>query len=60
MSFIGALKKTVIATGIAVATVTALPVLGAAGVITATGAVIGLAVGTVAGVADEVAESKKK
>lgn len=65
MSFVSGLFKVAKGAAVGVAAVTALPIFGAVGSITALGIVIGATVGAVAGVADEVienkqAESKKK
>ncbi len=60
MGFISGLGKVVAGAAVGVAAVTALPIFGAVGAITATGIVVGSVVGAAAGVADEVIESKKK
>lgn len=59
MSFVSGLIKVAKGAAVGVAAVTALPIFGAVGTITAAGIVVGAAVGAVAGVADEVIESKK-
>lgn len=60
MGFISGLLKITKGAAIGVATVTALPIFGAVGTITAVGIVVGAVVGAAAGVADEVMESKKR
>jgi len=60
MGFVSGLGKVVAGAAVGVAAVTALPIFGAVGAITATGVVVGSLVGATAGVADEVIESKKK
>lgn len=59
MSFISGLIKAAKGAAVGVAAVTALPIFGAVGTITAAGIVVGAAVGTIAGIADEMIESKK-
>jgi hypothetical protein len=59
MSFVRGLIKVAKGAAVGVAAVTALPIFGAVGTITSAGIIIGAAVGAVAGVADEVIESKK-
>lgn len=59
MSFVSGLIKVAKGAAIGVAAVTALPIFGAVGTITAAGLIVGAAVGAVAGVADEVIESKR-
>ncbi|MDD2810330.1 hypothetical protein [Rhodoferax sp.] len=54
MSFLGALKKIVIGAPLGVLAVTALPIFGAVGAITATGVAVGAMVGAAAGVVDEM------
>ncbi len=60
MEFVNSLAK--IATGAAagVAVITALPIFGAVGTITATGAVVGALIGSGAGLADALRNSKKE
>lgn len=60
MPFISGLSKVAKGAAIGVAAVTALPLFGAAGTITAAGIAVGALVGAVAGVADELIEQKKK
>lgn len=60
MSFVRGLVKVAAGAGAGVAVVTALPIFGAVGAITATGLVVGSLLGAAAGVADEVAENKKE
>ncbi|HJR75012.1 MAG TPA: hypothetical protein VJ806_15405 [Luteimonas sp.] len=59
MSFVRGLVKVAAGAGAGVAVVTALPLFGAVGTITAAGLVVGSLLGAAAGVADEVAENKK-
>ena len=59
MSFVSGLFKVAKGAAVGVAAVTALPIFGAVGSITALGIVIGATVGAVAGVADEVIENKQ-
>ena len=59
MSFVRGLVKAAAGAGAGVAVVTALPVFGAVGAITAAGLVVGSVLGAAAGVADEVLETKK-
>ncbi|HWS40881.1 MAG TPA: hypothetical protein VN247_06290 [Arenimonas sp.] len=59
MSFVSGLFKVAKGAAVGVAAVTALPIFGAVGSITALGMVIGATVGAVAGVADEVIENKQ-
>jgi hypothetical protein len=59
MSYVSGLFKVAKGAAVGVAAVTALPVFGAVGSITALGIVIGATVGAAAGVADEVIESKQ-
>ena len=54
MSFLGALTKIVIGAPLGVLAVTALPIFGVVGAITATGVAVGATVGAAAGVADEM------
>ncbi len=58
MSLVSGLFKVAKGAAVGVAAVTALPIFGAVGSITALGIVIGATVGAVAGVADEVIENK--
>lgn len=57
MSFLGMLGKVVEGAAIGVATVTALPVFGAVGTITAAGVVVGTTIGAAAAIADEIKNS---
>lgn len=59
MGFISGLLKVAAGAGAGVVAVTALPVFGAVGAITAAGMTVGSVVGAVAGVADEIIDSKK-
>jgi|GEM_PF-1884590 hypothetical protein len=59
MSFVSGLIQVAKGATVGVAAVTALPIFGAVGTITAAGIIVGAAVGAVAGVADWVIESKK-
>jgi hypothetical protein len=54
MSFLGGLTKIVIGAPLGVLAVTALPVFGAVGTITAIGVAVGSVVGAAGGVLDEV------
>ena len=54
MSFLDTLESVVKGVALGIATVTALPVFGAAGTITAMGVAVGSTVGAVAAVADEL------
>jgi len=58
MSLVSGLFKVAKGAAVGVAAVTALPIFGAVGSITALGIVIGATVGAVAGVADEVIENR--
>lgn len=60
MGFVRSLVKVAAGAGAGVAVVTALPVFGAVGTITAAGLVVGSLLGAAAGVADEMAETKKE
>jgi hypothetical protein len=60
MGFISGLLKITKGAAIGVATVTALPIFGAVGTITAVGIAVGVMVGAAAVVADKVMESKKR
>ena len=53
MTFIGTLKNIAIGATTGVAVVTALPIFGGVGTITAVGAAVGSTIGAVAGIADE-------
>ncbi len=59
MSFVSGLMKVVKGATVGVAAVTALPIFGAVGTITAAGIAVGATVGAIAGIADELLESKK-
>ena len=59
MSFVRGLVKATAGAGAGVAVITALPIFGAVGAITAVGLVVGSVLGAAAGVADEVLETKK-
>ena len=54
MSFTGALKIIVIGTPIGIVMVTTFPIFGAVGSISATGVAVGLVIGAIDGVADEM------
>jgi len=54
MSLLGFLKKVVIGAPLGVLAITALPVFGAVGMITATGIAVGSVLGAACGVVDEV------
>lgn len=54
MSLIGILEKVATGAAVGVATITALPVFGAIGTITATGVAVGTALGAAAAVIDEI------
>jgi hypothetical protein len=60
MGFISGLLKITKGAAIGVAAVTALPIFGAVGTITAVGIAVGAVVGAAAGIADEVMENKKR
>jgi hypothetical protein len=60
MSFIGGLGKVAAGAAAGVLAVTALPVFGAVGAITATGMAVGSLVGAAAGVADELLGEPKE
>ncbi len=60
MGYVSSLIKVAAGAGAGVAAVTALPVFGAVGAITATGIAIGSIVGAVAGVADELKDNDIK
>lgn len=57
MTFLGILGKVAEGAAIGVATVTALPVFGAVGTITAAGVVVGTTIGAAAAVVDEIKKS---
>lgn len=57
MSFVSGLVKIAKGAAVGVAAVTALPVFGAVGTITAVGLTVGAVIGAVAGVVDEVFET---
>lgn len=59
MGFVRGLVKLAAGAGAGVAVVTALPVFGAVGAVTAAGLVVGSLLGAAAGAADEVFESRK-
>lgn len=54
MTFIGALKKIVLAAPVGVLAISALPVFGAVGTITAAGVAVGSVVGALCAIADEL------
>lgn len=56
MTFLGVLKNVAIGAPMGVLALTALPVFGAVGAITATGVIVGSLVGAAAGVADEISK----
>jgi hypothetical protein len=58
MSFVRGLIRVATGAGAGIAVVTALPVFGAIGAITATGLVIGSILGAAAGAADAIIETK--
>jgi hypothetical protein len=60
MSIIRILAKAAAGAGAGVALLTALPVFGAVGTITAAGLVVGSLLGATAGATEEVLEAKKK
>lgn len=60
MGYVSSLIKVASGAGAGIAVVTALPVFGAVGAITATGIAVGSIVGAVAGVADELKENDIK
>jgi hypothetical protein len=59
MSFVRTLAKAAAGAASGVALLTALPVFGAVGAITATGLVVGSLLGASAGVADELIDARK-
>lgn len=60
MSFLNVMVKATIGAAAGVALVTALPVFGAVGAITATGLAVGSSGGAAAGAADAINEDKEK
>ena len=58
MGFISGLKKIVEGSALGVTAIVVLPVFGAVGTITATGAVVGSLLGAAAGIADEINDNK--
>ncbi len=60
MSFVNGLIKVAKGATVGVAAVTALPIFGAAGTITAVGITVGAVVGATAGVLDEIIENTRK
>lgn len=60
MSLVNGLVKVAKGATVGVAAVTALPIFGAVGTITAAGITVGALVGAVAGVLDEIVENKRK
>jgi len=60
MAFVKGLLKAAAGASAGVAVITALPIFGAVGTITAVGAAIGSVLGAAAGVADEVVERRKE
>ena len=59
MGMVSGLTKVAKGAVVGVAAITALPVFGAVGAITATGVAVGAIIGAVAGIADEVIDEKK-
>ena len=59
MGFVKGLAKAAAGAAAGVTVVTALPLFGAVGAITAVGLIVGSVVGAAAGLADEVLEAKK-
>ena len=57
MTFLGSLKNIVIGAPLGIIAVTALPIFGAVGAISATGIAVGSVVGAVCGVLDDVNKS---
>ena len=57
MTFLGSLKNIVIGAPLGIIAVTALPIFGAVGAISATGIAVGSVVGAVCGVLDELNKS---
>ena len=60
MEFVSGLIKVATGATAGVAVVTALPIFGAAGAITATGIAVGSTLGAAAGIADEIKKKDKK
>ncbi|MHB1676156.1 MAG: hypothetical protein ACYCSS_01290 [Sulfuriferula sp.] len=60
MGFVNSLAKIAAGAAAGVAVITALPIFGAVGAITATGAIVGAVMGGAAGLADAVKNSKKE
>jgi hypothetical protein len=60
MGIVSGLMKAAAGAGAGVALLTALPVFGAVGVITATGMAVGSVIGAAAGITEEVMEYKKR
>ena len=60
MSMVRGLIKVAEGAAIGVAALTALPIFGSVGTITATGVAVGAIVGAVAGIIDEVVDGKSK
>ena len=60
MGFVNSLAKIAAGAAAGVAVITALPIFGAVGAITATGAVVGALLGGAAGLADAVKNAKKE
>ena len=60
MGFVRVLFKAAAGAGAGVALITALPVFGAVGAISAAGLVVGSLLGATAGAAEEVLEAKKR
>lgn len=60
MGFVSGLLKVAAGAAAGVAAVTALPIFGAVGAITATGIVVGSTLGVAAGIADEIKGKDKK
>ena len=58
MSFVRGLSKAAVGAGSGIALITALPVFGAVGAISAVGLVFGTIVGAAAGVIDEIIDSR--
>jgi hypothetical protein len=59
MGFVSGLLKIATGVGVGIATVAALPVLGAVGTVSAAGAVVGSVVGGVAGAIDAINDESK-
>ena len=60
MGMVSGLIKVAKGAAVGVAAVTALPIFGAVGAITATGVAVGAIVGAIAGIADEAIDKKNK